>query len=134
MNEHKKPKLKPTTSELGVLQILWKRGPSTAREVHDELSQEKDVRYTTTLKTMQVMHERGFIRREIEEKKHIYHAAIEQEDTQNALLDNFLDRTFGGSALKLVLKALGNYDATQQELDQLKEIIRQKENKKPKKS
>ncbi len=122
----------PTSSELAVLQILWQKGPSTAREVHDQLADEKQVRYTTTLKTMQVMETRGLIGREIEGPKHIFRALIAQEDTQAALLDSFLHRTFGGSALRLVLKALGNYDASQQELDQLKEIIRQKENQKPK--
>lgn len=129
MGRPKNTNFQPTSSELAVLQILWQRGPSTAREVHDELAGEKQVRYTTTLKTMQVMETRGLVRREVEGQKHVFHAAIAQEDTQTALLDSFLQRTFGGSALRLVMKALGNYDPSQQELDQLKEIIRQKENK-----
>ncbi len=124
--------LQPTSSELAVLQILWQNGPSTVRQVHDLLAQEKDIRYTTTLKTMQVMHSRGFIRREISGQQHIYQAAIAQEDTQKALLDNFLHRTFGGSALKLVLKALGTYEASQEELNQLKQVIAQKEKQKSK--
>jgi predicted transcriptional regulator len=99
------------------------------RQVHDVLAQEKDIRYTTTLKTMQVMHSRGFIRREVSGQNHIYQAAIAQEDTQKALLDSFLQRAFGGSALKLVLKALGNYETSQEELDQLKKVIAQKEKK-----
>ena len=129
MSNHEKSDPQPTHSELAILQILWKRGPSTVREVHDQLAEEKDIRYTTTLKTMQVMHTRGFIRREVEGQKHVYYAAIAEEDTQTALLDTFLQRTFGGSALQLVMKALGNYDADEEELNQLKEMIRQKENK-----
>ncbi len=129
MGRPKNTTSQPTGSELAVLQVLWQKGPSTAREVHDELAGEKQVRYTTTLKTMQVMETRGLIRREVEGQKHTFHAAIAQEDTQTALLDSFLQRAFGGSALRLVMKALGNYDPSRQELEQLKEIIRQKENK-----
>jgi predicted transcriptional regulator len=131
MGRPKNTTTQPTSSELAVLQILWQTGPSTAREVHDKLAGEKQVRYTSTLKTMQVMESRGLIRREIEGQKHIFHAVVAREDTQTALLDTFLHRTFGGSALRLVMKALGNYEASQQDLDQLKEIIRQKENQNP---
>lgn len=127
MSNSNKPSLQPTNSELAILQILWKRGEATVREVHDQLAEEKDTRYTTTLKTMQGMRERGFIRRKTEDQKHVYYAAIAKEDTQIALLDVFLQRTFGGSALQLVMKALGNYDPNEEELDQLKEMIRQKE-------
>ena len=129
MSNAKNSNLQPTSSELAILQILWQKGPSTVREVHDLLGQEKDIRYTTTLKTMQVMHSRGFIQREIEGQNHIYQAAIAQEDTQTALLDTFLQRAFGGSALRLVMKALGNYEASPEELDQLKKVIAQKESK-----
>jgi predicted transcriptional regulator len=132
MSKESNRELQPTSSELAVLQILWQNGPCSVRQVHDLLAQEKEVRYTTTLKTMQVMHSRGFIRREISGQQHIYHAAIAQEDTQKALLDNFLHRTFGGSALKLVLKALGSYEASQEELNQLKQVIAQKEKQKSK--
>lgn len=129
MSTDKTPNLQPTSSELAILQILWQRGPSTVREVHDLLAQEKDIRYTTTLKTMQVMHARGFVQREIEGQNHIYEAAVAQEATQTALLDTFLQRAFGGSALRLVMKALGNYEASPEELEQLKKVIAQKENK-----
>ena len=132
MSNLESPNLQPTSSELAVLQILWQRGPSTVREVHDQLAQEKDIRYTTTLKTMQVMQSRGFIRRDIQGQNHIYEAAIAQEDTQTALLDTFLQRAFGGSAWRLVMKALGNYEASPEELEQLKKVIAQKENQKQK--
>lgn len=127
MSSAKDSNLQPTSSELAILQILWQRGSSTVREIHDLLAQEKDIRYTTTLKTMQVMHSRGFIQREISGQNHLYQAAIAQEATQTALLDTFLQRTFGGSALRLVMKALGNYDSSPEELEQLKKIIAQKE-------
>ncbi len=130
MNNQENLNLQPTSSELAILQILWQRGPSTVREVHDLLAQEKDVRYTTTLKTMQVMHSRGFIQREVQGQNHIYQAAIAQEATQTALLDTFLQRAFGGSAWRLVMKALGNYEASPEELAQLKKVIAEKENKK----
>ncbi|MFD3002792.1 BlaI/MecI/CopY family transcriptional regulator [Pontibacter toksunensis] len=128
MTTDKNPNLQPTSSELAILQILWQRGPSTVRDVHDLLAQEKDIRYTTTLKTMQVMHARGFVQREIEGQNHTYEAAVAQEATQTALLDTFLQRAFGGSALRLVMKALGNYEASPEELEQLKKVITQKEN------
>ncbi|GHA62217.1 hypothetical protein GCM10007389_13630 [Pontibacter akesuensis] len=75
------------------------------------------------------MHARGFVQREIEGQNHIYEAAVAQEATQTALLDTFLQRAFGGSALRLVMKALGNYEASPEELEQLKKVIAQKENK-----
>lgn len=128
MSANQNSNLQPTSSELAILQILWQKGPATVREVHDLLAPEKDVRYTTTLKTMQVMHSRGFIQREIAGSNHVYQAVIAQEATQTALLDTFLQRTFGGSALRLVMKALGNYEASPEELEQLKKVIAQKEN------
>ena len=130
----KKKKFTPTTSELEILQFLWTNSKATVREVHAYLtaSQQKDVGYTTTLKTMQVMLERGLLKREIEGRKHLYLSAIEKDDTQNELLDKFLKLTFGGSAMKLVMKALGNYQASNEELDELKKYIDSiDKNKKP---
>jgi predicted transcriptional regulator len=120
----------PTPSELAILQILWKDGPSSVRHIHEKLSEEKEVVYTTILKTMQVMSERGMLRRTAKGRKHIYQAAVDQDDTQDELLDRFLDKTFGGSASKLVLKALGNYNASKEELDLIKQFIEKKNNKK----
>ena len=116
----------PNKSELEILQVLWAKGPLTAREVHDTLSEEKNVRYTTTLKTMQIMHQREFIGREASGQTHVYHALILQNDTQSVLLDSFLKRAFGGSALRMVMKALGNYDASSDELEEIKKMIEQK--------
>lgn len=121
----------PTASELAVLQLLWERGPLPVKAVHAALAEEKPVVYTTVLKTMQVMYERGMLERESQGRAHIYRAAISQESTQNQLLDSFLQRTFGGSAKRLVMRALGNYQASQEDIDDLKAMIEKLENDKP---
>lgn len=113
----------PTASELAVLQLLWERGGLPVKAVHEELSKEREVVYTTVLKTLQVMLERGFVSRESQGRKHIYHAAIAREETQNSLLDTFIDRAFGGSAKELAMRALGNYKTTQSDIDDLKALI-----------
>ncbi len=119
-----KEKLNPTRSELAILQILWKTGDSTVRAIHEELAKEKEVVYTTTLKTMQVMLEKGMLEREAAGRKHIYKARVQQDETQNELLDKFLNKTFGGSALRMVMKALGNYQTTEDEIKELKKYIK----------
>lgn len=125
----KDKKQQPTASELEVLQLLWGRGPLAVREIHEALSADRDIVYTTVLKTMQVMFERGFLTRESQGRKHIYSAAIAQEDTQNSLLDTFMNRTFGGSAKALAMRALGNYNTTKDDINELKALIEQLENK-----
>lgn len=116
-------KSNPTPSELAILQILWQKGPSTVREVHDQLSEEKEVVYTTILKTMQVMVERGMLQRTAKGRKHIYSAAVNEAETQDKLLDKFLNKTFGGSASKLVMKALGNYNSSSEEIEEIKQFL-----------
>jgi len=124
----------PTASELAILQLLWTQGPLSVRDVHEALDQNKPVVYTTVLKTMQVMMERGMLDRDSEGRKHIYRAVIAQTATQDKLLDSFLDKTFGGSATKLVMRALGQHTPDQEELEELKAYIADLENKKnPKK-
>lgn len=113
----------PTASELAILAILWERGPQPVKMVHEQLSEEKEVVYTTILKTMQVMTDRGFLARESQGRKHIYRAAIAREDTQNSLLDTFVNRAFGGSAKNLAMRALGNYKTSKEDLDELKALI-----------
>lgn len=115
--------LQPTASELAILQLLWQKGPLAVKDIHEALSVEKPIVYTTILKTMQVMLERGFLARESQGRKHIYSAAVSQEATQGKLLDTFVDRTFGGSKLRLVMKALGRAKTNQSELDELKAYI-----------
>ena len=124
----------PTASELALLQLLWTRGPLSVRDVHEALDQNKPVVYTTVLKTMQVMMERGMLDRDSEGRKHIYRAVIAQTATQDKLLDSFLDKAFGGSAKKLVMRALGQHTPDADELEELRAYIDALENKKnPKK-
>ncbi len=119
----------PTASELAILNLLWTHGPLSVKDVHEALDQDKPVVYTTVLKTMQVMMERGMLGRYSEGRKHIYQAAIAQKDTQDKLLDTFLDKTFGGSAKNLVMRALGKHTPDAKELEELKAYINSLEKK-----
>lgn len=114
---------KPTDSELEILQILWENGSQTVREVNDRLNQQKQVGYTTTLKFMQIMHEKGLLNREKKGKGHLYTASISQEKTQEQFVDRMLDTVFKGSAMKLVMQALGNKKSSKQELEEIKSFI-----------
>ena len=132
--KNKQIKTAPTASELAILQLLWTNGPLSVKDVHEALERDKPVVYTTVLKTMQVMMERGMLDRFSEGRKHIYTALIAQTDTQDKLLDSFLDKAFGGSAKKLVMRALGKHTPDAEELEELKAYINSLENKKnPKK-
>ena len=117
------PNTKPTESELEILMVLWQHGPSSVRFVNDILSQKREVGYTTTLKLMQIMVEKGLANRNTSMRTHIYEAAVSESDTQNRLLENFLATTFRGSASKLVMQALGNHKASPQELSEIKALI-----------
>ena len=120
--------IKPTESEFEVLQSLWKNGPSTVRQINEELSLKREVGYTTTLKIMQIMHEKGLLSREKSGKTHIYKAEISQSETQQAMLDRFVERTFEGSAMQLVMQALGNHKASPEELSQIRAYLDELEN------
>jgi len=120
-------KFKPTESELEILSILWKNGPSTVRAVNDEMSRNKNVGYTTTLKLMQIMTEKGMVERVMDGRTHIYSAIARQEDAQVRMLDRLLETAFGGSASKLVLQALGNHKTSDEELREIKELIQKLE-------
>lgn len=123
------PLPKPTESELEILLLLWEHGPSTVRYVNDKLNVEREVGYTTTLKLMQIMAEKGLVSRNTEQRTHIYRAMVGESDTQRRLLERFVDSTFRGSAMKLVMQALGNHRATGDELDQIKALIKRMEQK-----
>ncbi len=114
---------KPTEAELEVLQILWKNGPATVRLVNDRLNERKTVGYTTTLKIMQLMFEKGLLQREENARSHLYRPSVKENETQRLLLDRFLETAFGGSALKLVMQALGNHKATKEEISQIRELL-----------
>lgn len=115
--------IKPTESELEILRVLWEKGPSTVREVHEVLGQSKDAGYTTTLKLMQIMHEKGLLERDTSSKTHIYASAVSQENTQRQLLDKMIDTVFNGSASQLVLRALGNHKSSKEELEKIKQYL-----------
>jgi len=125
----KNKKFQPTESELEVLQILWQHGPSSVRTVNEKLNEKREVGYTTTLKIMQIMTEKGLVTRDTDSRTHIYHSAVKEAETQTSLLENFIQKTYRGSAMKLVMQALGKEDATSEELAELKEIIEKLEQK-----
>lgn len=114
---------KPTEAELEILNVLWKSGPATVRSVHEALSLSRQVGYTTILKQMQIMLEKGLLSREAQGRGHIYNAAIREKDTQKALLDRVLEGAFGGSAFKLVMQALGNHNASKEERDAIRQLL-----------
>ena len=122
---------KPTDAELEILQVLWQKGPSSVRQVHEHLSGDRDTGYTTTLKFMQIMAEKGLVRRNTDARSHIYEAAIAETDVQQQLLRRFVDTAFRGSAMSLVMQALGQHQAAGEELDQIKALIEQMEQNQP---
>jgi BlaI family transcriptional regulator, penicillinase repressor len=115
--------IKPTESELEILQILWQRGLATVREVHEELLKTKDAGYTTTLKLMQIMHEKGLVKRDESMRTHVYQPAVNKEKTQKHLLGKMIDNLFGGSSTQLVLQALGEQKASREELEQIQILL-----------
>lgn len=125
-----KSAFKPTESELEILQELWHLGPSTVREVNDLLNERREVGYTTTLKLMQIMHEKGLVTRNRDGKSHVYAATAPQAETQRKLLDDFVEQTFGGSAMQLVMSALGNSTASADEIRQIRDLLDQIEEEK----
>ncbi len=114
---------KPTEKELEILQVLWQQGPATVREINTVLNATKNIGYTTTLKVMQIMYDKGFLSRQKSGKTHVYKATITKEGTQQQLLDKLLDTAFGGSAMKLVMQALGNRKSSQKELDEIRDYL-----------
>jgi len=115
--------IKPTESELEILQILWSKGLATVREVHEDLASTKDVGYTTTLKLMQIMHEKGLVKRDDSMRTHVYQAAVNKERTQKHLLGKMIDSLFGGSPTQLVIQALGEHKASPEELEKIQALL-----------
>ncbi|MFI5132198.1 MAG: BlaI/MecI/CopY family transcriptional regulator [Chitinophagales bacterium] len=115
--------IKPTESELEILQTLWIRGLATVREVHEDLAQTKDVGYTTTLKLMQIMHEKGLVKRDDSMRTHVYQAAVNKEKTQKHMLNKIIDSLFGGSSTQLVIQALGENKASPEELEKIQALL-----------
>lgn len=119
--------LKPTESELEILQILWEFGPMTVRELNDQLNKHRRVGYTTSLKMMQIMTEKGLLTRDTAQRSHVYAPALLPDDVQSNMLDHVLKTVFRGDRSKLVLQALGNHEVTPEELSELKAIINKME-------
>ncbi len=120
---------KPTEAELEILAVLWERETATVKEVHEQLNQRKPSGYTTVLKTMQIMAEKGFVRRETAGKAHVYTAAIEQAATQKRFAGDLMQKLFGGSAARLVMRVLETEPASQDELQQIRLMLDEAEQK-----
>src|SRR5436305_10863031 len=114
---------RPTDAELAILRVLWARGPSTVRHVHDALARDRQAAYTTALKTLQIMTEKGLVERDERERTHVYKAKLTEDQTQRQLLRDLLDRAFGGSSSKLVMQALATRRATADELRDIRKAI-----------
>ncbi len=117
--------IKPTESELEILNILWQNETATVRDVHEELAKTKEAGYTTTLKLMQIMHEKGLVKRDETMRTHVYQPAVNREKTQKHLLDKMIDSLFGGSSTQLVLQALGSGEqkVSDEELEQIQTLL-----------
>ena len=115
---------KPTDGELAILRVLWARGPSTVRQVAEALV--RDTGYTTALKLLQIMTEKGLVRRDETSRTHVYEAAFTEDQTQRTLVSDLLDRAFGGSAAKLVLQALATRKTSPEELVEIKRLLDKK--------
>ena len=120
--------IRPTNAELAILGVLWQRGPSTVRDVHDTLrhARSEAVGYTTILKLLQIMTEKKLVKRDTRARTHVYAAAVSEATTRGHLLSDLVDRAFGGSSLALVLQALSSTRATPAELEQIRRILDEK--------
>jgi predicted transcriptional regulator len=114
---------RPTDAELAILRVLWSRGPSTVRQVHEALSRDRETGYTTILKLMQIMTEKGLVERDESERTHVYQARFTQEATQQRLVSDLLEKAFGGSASQLVMQALAAKPASADELAQIRRLL-----------
>jgi predicted transcriptional regulator len=114
---------RPTDAELTVLRVLWANGPQTVRQVHEELHADRPVGYTTTLKMMQIMADKGLVERDESARSHVYRAKSSEEKTQRQLIRDLLTRAFGGSAQKLFVQALAETKATPQEMAEIRRLV-----------
>jgi predicted transcriptional regulator len=117
----------PSDAELEILQIIWEMKEARVKDIFEKLSKYKETGYTTVLKTMQIMHEKGVLERIADGKSHIYRAVVEKKDIQEKFLDKILNKVYHGSAFNLVMSALGNYSASEKELEQIRDFIKQQE-------
>lgn len=127
MTKHDLPR--PTDAELAILRVLWERGPSTVRDVTDALQEARGTGYTTALKLMQIMTDKGLVRRDDSKRTHVYVAVAPAQETQQQLVGDLLERAFGGSAQQLVLQALSSKRASKAELAEIRKLIDEMEKK-----
>ena len=118
---------RPTDAELAILRVLWERGPSTVRQVFEVLAAERELGYTTVLKMLQIMDEKGLVARDVTDRTHVFSARETQVQTQRHLLDDLLDKAFGGSSLSLVMQALATRRASREELAEMRKLLDQAE-------
>lgn len=126
----KKSLPKPTDAELAILSVLWQQGPATVRQVMESLSDEKPTGYTTVLKLMQIMVDKGLLKRDERERTHVYRPSVAAEQTQKRLVADLVDRVFAGSAQRLIMQALDAKGASQEELDEIRSLLDQMEQRK----
>ena len=125
------PRRMPTDAELAILRVLWEKGPSTVRQIHDVVSQERELGYTTALKLLQIMTEKGLTTRETVGIQHVYNASLGEQGTQRQLLRDLIDRAFGGSTSKLVMQALAAKKTSPAELSEIRRVLARAKEKKP---
>jgi len=123
------PVPRPTDAELAILRILWERGHCTVRQVHEVLARDRQAAYTTALKLLQIMTEKGLVERDERDRTHIYRARLGEEQTQRQLVRDLVDRAFGGSSMKLVLQALASKRASAEELRDIRKAIDEAKNR-----
>jgi BlaI family transcriptional regulator, penicillinase repressor len=114
---------RPTDAELAILRVLWQLGPSTVRQVHDVLMRDRPTAYTTALKLLQIMTEKGLVRRDESDRTHVYQSRLTEEQTQRQLIRDLMDRAFGGSSSKLVMQALASKRASTAELTEIRRML-----------
>ena len=114
---------RPTDAELAILRVLWERGPATVRQVHEALAEARETGYTTTLKLMQIMAEKGLVTRDESNRTHVYESRLRRDETQRQLVTDLVDRAFGGSAAQLVLQALTAHSTSPAELQEIQQLI-----------
>jgi BlaI family transcriptional regulator, penicillinase repressor len=117
------PKMEPTKAELEILQVLWAHGPSTVRFVNDRLNEQREVNYTSTLKVMQIMADKGILKRDESQMKHVYSPAEGEQKTKDRLLDKFVDSVYQGAAGQLVMQLLGNKKTSPEDLAAIRKIL-----------
>lgn len=121
---------KPTEGELAILQVLWQKGPSTVRQVHESLESARPTGYTTTLKLMQIMAEKGLVARDQSSRTHTYSAKLPQAQTQRQFVSDMIARVFGGSSAQLVMHALSTHPSSKEELAEIRRLIETKKDEK----